>query len=268
MSELLEWGVPDWQRAELYPDPTGRPAAMLVWAWEFLRRNEQFRSFWRNKVEPFIADDRVGRDHTGRFWPYYKEMQESFGIQDPVSPRQNSIVPAFCDLGMSYVLAPAVSYELPDVADQVEVSPLGLVRPSRANLSKEEIQKSATLSLEWFEMGVAIDLRFPIDDQLKAIGAMAKQDQLTLQKAGQISGPRPVKASKKYILYLRLLDAEDGGAKRAHIEEVLFPNVANRYPERRRSKALDNALAEARRLRDSGYRALAYRAKVPMTNEI
>jgi hypothetical protein len=150
---------------------------MAIWAWEFLRRNEKFRDFWVNKVEPFIrADGRIGRDLTGRFWPYYKEMQETFGIMDPWSPRQNNRVPSFCDWATTVVTAPAVSYEiLPDEANQVEGSPF--VRPSRANLSKETILENSTLPLKWFEMGFAIDLRFPIDDQLKVVRILAEEDQ-------------------------------------------------------------------------------------------
>jgi len=127
-------------------------------------------------------------------------------------------------------------------------------------LSKEEILKNSQLPLSWFEMGVAIDLRFPLDDQLKAIRKMAEEEQAVLKKAGRIN-PKTARASDKYVLYLLILDAEDAGARRSDIEDALFPDIHNDYPERLRSKAFDNARLEARRLRDSGYRALAYRIK-------
>jgi len=137
---------------------------------------------------------------------------------------------------------------------------LGFVQPSRANLSKEEILENSKFSLSWFEMAVAIDLRLPLDDQLKAIRKLAEEEQALLKKAGLIN-PKTARTSDKYALYLRILDAEDAGVKRSDIEDALFPNIDNSYPQRLRSKAFDNARLEARRLRDTGYRALAYRIK-------
>ena len=182
MSPDLEWGVPDWLRPEGYPTPR-QAVAVAVWAWEFLRRNERFRAFWVNKVEPFImADGRIGRDQTGRLWPYYKEMQEFFGILDPWSPRQNSRVPSFCDWATKFVHAPASSYEsLPDIAPRST----GLfVNPSKETLSKEIILENAQLQLSWFETGAAIDLRLPLENQLEAIRIIAEEEQLILKRAG------------------------------------------------------------------------------------
>jgi hypothetical protein len=256
------WGVPDWLHPEDYPAPKG-PSALMEWAWEFLRRNDSFRDFWVNKVEPFIrADGRIGRDATGRFWPYYKEMQETFGISDPRSPRQNSWIPSFCDGATAVLPAPAVSYEaLPEVSAPVPGN--HFVPPSRANLSKETILDNAKVQLSWFEMGFTIDLRLPLDDQLKVIRKLAEEDQLVLRRAGGVE-LKTARTSDKYALYLRILDAHDAGAKRSDVADVLFPMIDNVYPECCRLKAYDNARAEARRLRDSGYRAVALRARVPM----
>ena len=168
MSRASEWGVPDWLRLQDYPAPEG-PGAMVIWAWEFLRRNEKFRDFWVNKVEPFIRAD--GRISMGI--PYH-EMKEKFGIEDPWSPRQNSRIPTFSDLKMTICDAPASIYEpLPDSAEPP--GPFGLVRASRENLNKGTILEISKLSLSWFEMGFAIDLRLPIDDQLKAIRMLAEE---------------------------------------------------------------------------------------------
>jgi len=218
---------------------------MLVWAWEFLRRNEEYRSCW-------LALVAANRRET---W----EKFEEFGIQLLWDPRQSSSIPTFSDLGTALLPSPAARYErLPDSSPPA--SPLGFVQPSRANLSKEEILENSKFSLSWFEMAVAIDLRLPLDDQLKAIRKLAEEEQALLKKAGLIN-PKTARTSDKYALYLRILDAEDAGVKRSDIEDALFPNIDNSYPQRLRSKAFDNARLEARRLRDTGYRALAYRIK-------
>jgi hypothetical protein len=227
---------------------------MMIWAWEFLRRNPEFRDFWVHKVEPFVTTD-------GRVWPHYKEMRRIFGIVDPGSPRQNLRIPPFDVLATKFAEAPAISYErLPAQADATGP----FVRPSRANISQKTILKNAQLDLSWFEMGFVIDLSLPLDDQLKAIRILAEKDQTTLISAGHVD-PVPARKSGKYLLYLRILDAEDAGAPRSEIETALFQGLDNDYERGRpRSKAFDNARCAARRLRDSGYRALACRAKAPL----
>jgi hypothetical protein len=259
-----DWGVPDWLRPQDYPVPKG-PAAMAIWAWEFLRRNEKFRDFWLNKVEPFMrADGRIGRDPTGRFWPYHKEMQGTFGIMDPWSPRQNSRIPPFCDCATKFVAAPAEVYEFLAAAP-APVPGNPFVPASLANTSKEMLLERAKLELTWFEMGFAIDLSLPLDDQFKVIRMLAEESQLTLKRADRID-PKTARTSDQYARYLRILDAEGVGAKRSVIADALFPDIDNVYPEHRRLKAFDNARLEARRLRDSGYRALAHRGMAPMAD--
>jgi Uncharacterized conserved protein (DUF2285) len=150
---------------------------------------------------------------------------------------------------------------LPESAEPA--GPLGFVRPSRANLSKELILENSKFALAWFEMGFAVDLSLPLDDQLKAIRMLAEESQLTLKRAGRID-LRAAKASDRYVLYLRILDAEDAGEQRSVIADELFPDVSDDYQDYRRVRTFDNARAEARRLRDYGYRALAHRAKASM----
>jgi Uncharacterized conserved protein (DUF2285) len=118
-------------------------------------------------------------------------------------------------------------------------------------------------------MGFTVDLRFPLHVQLKEIRKLAEEAQLALKKAGRIN-PKTARTSDRdqYVLYLRILDAESVGAERSVVEDVLFPDIDNKYPERKQSKAFDNARTEARRLRDSGYRALAYLAKGPVLDTL
>src|SRR5262245_5848353 len=47
----MYWGVPDWR--------VGGPT-IVSWAWEFLRRNWDYRKFWQKEYLPFI-DPATGR---------------------------------------------------------------------------------------------------------------------------------------------------------------------------------------------------------------
>lgn len=46
------WGLPDWQDAKQYPDH--RAVAIDRWCWEFLRRSQEYRTFWREEVLPLL----------------------------------------------------------------------------------------------------------------------------------------------------------------------------------------------------------------------
>jgi hypothetical protein len=247
----VNWKTPNWLESQDYPAPQGWPHAMVIWAWEFLRRNEEFRAFWMTKVEPFVnSDGQIARDRTGRFWPYHSEMQSKFGIVDPRDPRDPR-PPPFLANGTGYFPAPAIVYG--QVAN----------RPAAKNAGAPLKVSSENLSLDWFETAFVIDLELPLDEQIEAIRELARLDQLELKKAGKLN-PKRARTSDNYVRYLRILDAESAGATRPVVEGELFADIDNRYPENRRSKAFDNDRAEARRLRDTGYRSLAFRARRPM----
>jgi hypothetical protein len=82
------WGVPHWVRSEEYPQPTGN-GEMIIWAWEFLRRNHGYRTFWKLNIEPFIDPDtrRISSNRDGQIWPYHDEVKSRFGVDIP-SPRK------------------------------------------------------------------------------------------------------------------------------------------------------------------------------------
>jgi hypothetical protein len=208
-----DWGVPDWQRPQDYPNFPG-PFAMRKWAWQFLRRNPEFREFWLTKVEPFT---------TWRSLPHYPELRR-FGIIDLRSPREADGFPAFSDCVIEYYPASTLLREA--------------AQPPLVPFSEHDI-------------AVSINLSRPIDDQIAEIRRLV----VALGKPG-----RAAKTSSAYPTYLRILDAEDAEVRPAAIAEALFPGVDNVYPGRRRAKVFGNARTEARRLRDSGYRALALRA--------
>ena len=37
------WGIPDWTRAEEYPDAKAKQITERMWRWEFLRRQPSYR---------------------------------------------------------------------------------------------------------------------------------------------------------------------------------------------------------------------------------
>jgi hypothetical protein len=100
---MPNWGVPNWLRPEDYPRPAGKEKGR-IWAWQFLRRNGDCRTFWKLNIEPFIDPfvdqngqqiTRINRDCNGQIWPYHEELKSRFGVDLP-SPPNSVHPPLFC----------------------------------------------------------------------------------------------------------------------------------------------------------------------------
>jgi len=236
------WGVPDWR--------VGGPS-VVSWAWEFLRRNWDYRKFWQKEVLPFI-DPATGRlrDDSNEVaknkravenWiEGYPELQdiflglklvplpgvvERFGILSIADPRQSSSVVDFKLSGAHFYGGP-----VPPAVKKVFGDSLG----SRMDLAKDEV-------------AVVFDLRWPIDGQLEVAG-------LTLRMCQQEWGYDPPNRRgrpDKYEQYVRILDADDCGVDDDEIAGALFPRFDDG------PQSVRNARRGAHKLRDGGYRSIA-----------
>ena len=62
-SATLDWGTPDPRDADAYPK-VALETPMTQWAWEFLRRRQDYRTRWEKLVKPFIKADRTWDQET------------------------------------------------------------------------------------------------------------------------------------------------------------------------------------------------------------
>jgi hypothetical protein len=216
---VTDWGVPDWQLQDLYLSPAGR-SRMLVWAWQFLRRNPEYRAYWQEKVQPLIEEDGALGGSCGGV---IDEVRRTFGLLLPTPPAMPNGA-HFAAVGVRRIQAWA-SYN-----------------PNR---------------LEPFEVGYIFDMTLPLGGQFAQALKDAKLFQKNRAQEGILTHKNPRETSKKYATYLRILDADDAGADQKTIENTLFPELNNHYPEFQRTKALRNHRKAAQRLRDTDYRLLA-----------
>ena len=79
-----DWGVPDWNKLDCYPDKTNRDPQM--WAWQFLRRNPDYRMSWLDHQRRLLRDQRAEA---------VKDWWGSFGLKEPVDPRDDRARPQF-----------------------------------------------------------------------------------------------------------------------------------------------------------------------------
>lgn len=176
------WGLPDWTKEIEYPAPTGTP--IIVWAWQFLRRWPAYRTFWLEKIQPFVdKDGRISLDIGLQWWPYHDELRTQFGVDVPSPPWTDKHGAYFTANYVTWTAGPSI-------------------------LLKEN------------EVGVIIDLKLPLKRQF----VMALKSLEREQKFLEINVRRARSAEVNYSTYLRILDADYAGAKSRRMIEVLFPH--------------------------------------------
>jgi hypothetical protein len=220
---MHDWGVPDWRDAAQYP----RHSRGDAWSWEFLRRNPKYRAFWIERVLPFVwADGSVGDDETGCN-AGSAEAVKSFGLyggaRDPRRPA--TWMP----------MDGNVSHE---------------IFGSRFHLERR-------VEIDRHEVAYVFDLRRPLEPQFERALRCAKGRQAYCKRTGEVKVEAARRRDDKYALYLRLIDAEDGGATSKQIEDELFGDVSDVCLSNRKSTTFKNSRRAAHGLRDIGYRALA-----------
>jgi hypothetical protein len=213
-----KWGVPHWLDEIDHPLET---QTGWEWAWEFLRRNHAYRSFWVDKIQP---DGGVWKNSNGEHWSYLSDLQRQFGVDVLSSPDSRRA----CHFVAGWTHS---------------------VRGSQAPRGGAEGQtKAMSIELADNQVAFVVDLDRPLAKQIAAISRIAGERQQDKFPTTKLS-----RKSRNLKTYLRLLDARDADAKRVEIEETLFAEVDNSYPERLRSKTFDNCERAARLLRDLDY---------------
>ena len=231
--------LPDWTDPNNYPDPTN--TSRLEWAWQFLRRNQEYQRLWAKLIKPHydpaLVDASLARaDREAGFrsvsnrprLPEELELDEflqGFGIYtvppDPSEPRAKLRFKStrFAQSGRRGT-APGWVYKITTTLDDDEV-------------------------LIWF------DLDRPIETQLK------KAKELLTRSAAK-KGHRQFRfRPEQYAKYLRLLDAKAVDARSSNIAKLIYPRVKNTYPDYEGKRRVRDELKIAERLRDRDFRRIA-----------
>jgi hypothetical protein len=196
---ISEWGTPDPRDEAAYPKvATTTPRQ---WAWEFLRRREDYRIEWRRDVQPFVGDltgelidndqdaagERARLEGRDFHWTHpMSRMRDKFyvfggGLNPMVDPR-NKHPPTF----------------------ETQV------------VTQVDFQKHPGPE---HEVLIRFDLRFPLEPQWHLVHKwlLAKQN-----PQPPIGRPQ----LRKFPLYLRLLDFQETRTSDKEIGAHLFPNMS------------------------------------------
>ncbi len=229
--------MPDWRNLDDYQYTKG--LTHKAWAWEFLRRNPDYRNAW----QVWKHDEKLRT-------PTPLELLTSEEIEVTQSIGNKHREEAVREAGKWGLLMPCDPNVRADTFQTEEGDFIwwrrDLLSASVFVLNKDHARETLRrLSLET-EL-LAFDLRRPINQQLDQARILLRQ----LREFKEIKQRRVnTKAHKKlWPRYLQALDARNDGRPLKEIAVVFFENVSMT------SKAGD-FLKQAERLRDGGYRKI------------
>ena len=236
-------------------NPTGMTSER--WAWEFLRRNADYQREWEQLLASGAADEIIRqeegftRDHPHLYiysQPYSQPPLESqkWGLVvycNPKTPQPRSLC---FPRSFGRIISGA----------QLKYLQRKSGTPDRAVTRHDLRRQSYPLWLEQEQAAAIFDLSQPLNPQLKAVGASLRRYQKSYREKGEIAYKVPRRHVENWARYLRALDAQDAGASRDDIAEVLLPQYANIYPTHTGRKRAVDTLKQARQLVDDGYREI------------
>jgi transcriptional regulator len=94
LPHIENWGVPDWREQSAYP----KQISMTAWAWEFLRRNPEYRLTWLEVAAP------RNRESPSPYRGDPRRDPRRFGLREFFDPRLSNAKPRFTTLRGETVL--------------------------------------------------------------------------------------------------------------------------------------------------------------------
>lgn len=271
--------MPNWRNPDEYPSPGS--LSDVYWAWEFLRRNPDYREEWKGALRRWerslSQEDRelrreqeqARREHPekaeDRLWVLCEGpsgLKTYMVVLDPLSPHfilmSSTIQARVRRWGLAGYVNPDVDRPMcifdgwtpSDHHEPLRIRPKTVMGNDSFHLFNPP--KRVYFDLRFHEVAVPFNLRLPIDYQLKVVKAMLKG----LQKSYKALGgklQKPNRPRKLWPLYLRLLDGSADGATYEEMAEVVFPEE-HRSADCDAVKKVDDTLQAARKMtQPSGY---------------
>jgi hypothetical protein len=205
------WGTPDPRDPDAYTDPS--TTSMPQWAWEFLRRRDDYRRVWQARVQPFVDGDRfnvatIARDNL-------EALHRT--VLEPRVPPWDALRDDFKVYG----------YPVYRTLHNRTLDPRIVRPPWFVGRGVTTVGTYGCVMPDFMRL-VVIDLRLPLEPQWEdakvALRLAAAGDGVT-----QASAVRP--QDDKFPTYLRLLDFRESGSPNREIHEHLFPKLRDKSDE-------------------------------------
>lgn len=224
---------PDWTDPSNYAHLARSSLTRL--AWEFLRRNPDYRANW------------------SLYLSLAAQLQGGPEAMVPDPQGSSALVPLVVLHGrrwrLDHIVDPcAVSAKFASSGARVELPMAGPLVPLTAENPHGMQQHTRWLI-------VRLDLALPLNViEAAALGAIRGERRRRIARGVVHPITSRAQSIRRYIEYLRILDAEAAGASIGDMGAALAPKAANE--ERQRDKRIRAALTEATRLQAEGYAVL------------
>jgi hypothetical protein len=214
--------VPDWRDESAYDSL--KNASWGKWAWEFLRRNEEYQAEWGQ-----VVTDCQRKGVPLSLTPLSRKLAHKWGLSEMIDPSEGGVKGRWV-----------------------------MSRYARRLTKAPNKQRSEYLDLNIRDkQAYGFDLAKPIGPQVKAL----REDLLALQRKlieeGEVAIKRAGKKTGPLTLYLRILDARTAGASQKDILETL--NAYEPDAESTEVERFKKNLIAARDLVNDGYMKLLLR---------
>ncbi len=222
---------PDWRNPDDYPGPE---ATDYQFAWEFLRRNVNYREFYEKEGKKWTPGKKLS-----------KEVQNDFGLEpssalvNPSSPNPYTTVYYG---GTQENPEMKINFAILFMGEDPRISRGDNSHGSGPNKTASRVQGCIAPDTQ---VNVQFDLRASLEPQIEK----AKQYLTALA----VSAPKFRSQRNLYARYLRVFDAMEQGIDKVIIGRTLFPEKKNKENTR---KAVENAYDSARNMTRDGYRLL------------
>lgn len=283
-------GDEHWIVAANYPDP--KTASNRRFAWEFLRRNAEYRRDWQRYVEacevgvkrqpeiaPFVefllsaGKHDFYKTHSTQEAAHLAGMLHDLEEMQVYTPERRpgesegewlerlgegvtaTITPLACHLGRKWGLR-RIANPATSRAD-FAITPVTIMGPGFPLAKEMEGNRARRLRSET-HCGLWIDLRLPIEKLQMKVMATIKTERASRIKDGTLEPIANRFSRDKLRTYLQVLDGESSGATVLGVAGVLVRKKRVAYAKDTNGAAtVRNWLKEAKRIRDRDYLALA-----------
>lgn len=259
----------DWQNDAAYKYT--KKLDWAGWAWEFLRRNPEYKADWAEFIKKKAELEKVYGKIASWKTKALEAEPKAWHYDPPKMPGESDAVwkmrcigEGFEPVRSSIVIGPAKKWGLrqfydPDIATDGEFRFLPGVQV-RIWYHVSDVEAPIIPAKRGEFAYVEIDLSKRIAEQLsQANKQMAVLQQKLVQADALKVGRNLTKAqTKKFVTYLRILDAYASASKPPvkAIAKSLFPKKSNESGAYDGNKAVHEVHKQARQWRDHGYRRL------------
>lgn len=192
-----------------------------LWAWEFLRRNPDYRNDWEIALSSSCYKE---SDHPETL--SFKGGRSKWGL-------------LFDHIIDPNVEKPSVDY------------PYCLFYTYGYYYDKEDL--NSLPDLKKTEVLALIDLAKPIPQQLDHFKALLEEDQNYSIAYSDLHIPTVKNKPIYWKDYIRLLDAIETNARITEIASIIFPHKSNSHPDFNGNKSVRDSHAAAKKIRDENY---------------